>query len=115
MNTEIYSYLVIFILICILGIGLFFLSNTIGQNFEDLEKFSAYECGFSAFSEARQKFEIKFYLVGILFLIFDLELLFLIPWVIMSFTFQSYISGILFLLILSLVLVYEMNKGALDF
>lgn len=87
-----------------------------GKRRPDPEKLSAYECGFDAFDDARRKFDVRFYLVAILFIIFDLEVAFLFPWavslgVIGVFGFWSMA---LFLGVLGLGLVYEWKKGALD-
>lgn len=82
----------------------------------DAEKLSAYECGFDAFTDARNKFDVRFYLVCLLFIIFDLEIAFLFPWAISLgeigvFGFWSMVS---FLGILTIGFVYEWKKGALD-
>jgi NADH-quinone oxidoreductase subunit A len=82
----------------------------------DSEKLSAYECGFEAFSDTRIKFDVRFYLVAILFIIFDLEIAFLFPWAI---TFSElgvagYASMMVFLGILTIGFIYEWKKGALD-
>ena len=82
----------------------------------DAEKLSAYECGFDAFTDARNKFDVRFYLVCLLFIIFDLEIAFLFPWAISlgeigMFGFWSMMS---FLGILTIGFVYEWKKGALD-
>lgn len=82
----------------------------------DLEKISAYECGFQPFEDARNKFDIRFYLVAILFIIFDLEIMFLFPWSVSLYyiNFFGYWTMIVFLLILTIGFVYEWKKGALD-
>jgi NADH-quinone oxidoreductase subunit A len=82
----------------------------------DPEKLSAYECGFNAFDDARMKFDVRFYLVSILFIIFDLEVAFLFPWAI---TFKhagmtAFISIMVFLAELTLGYVYAWKKGALE-
>ena len=86
----------------------------------DAEKISAYECGFNAFEDARMKFDVRFYLVSILFIIFDLEVAFLFPWAVslmklphdgQVFAFWSMFT---FLLILTVGFVYEWKKGALE-
>ena len=82
----------------------------------DAEKVSAYECGFNAFDNARMKFDVRFYLVAILFIIFDLEVAFLFPW---SVAFKDigefgFWSMIVFLVILTVGFVYEWKKGALE-
>lgn len=82
----------------------------------DFEKTSTYECGFEPFDDARQKFNINFCLVAILFLIFDIEIIFLFPWV-MAFDFLSYQGFwgmIVFLIVLTLGFIYELSLNALD-
>lgn len=82
----------------------------------DPEKVSVYECGFDPFSDSRQKFEVRFFLVGILFIIFDLEISFLFPWsVIISYLdIMGYWIMYLFLFILTIGLIYEWLKGGLE-
>ena len=82
----------------------------------DSEKLSAYECGFEAFDNARQKFDVRFYLVAILFIIFDLEVAFLFPWAIafQDIGWMGYWSMMVFLGVLTVGFVYEWKKGALD-
>jgi NADH-quinone oxidoreductase subunit A len=82
----------------------------------DSEKLSAYECGFNAFDDARMKFDVRFYLVAILFIIFDLEIAFLFPWAVVLDsigTFGLVAMGI-FLFILVVGFIYEWKKGALE-
>lgn len=80
------------------------------------EKVSAYECGFDPFDDARARFDIRFYLVAILFIIFDLEVTFLFPWAISLHTIQmtGFWAMVVFLLILTIGFVYEWRKGALE-
>jgi NADH-quinone oxidoreductase subunit A len=82
----------------------------------DPEKMSAYECGFNAFSDARMKFDVRFYLVAILFIIFDLEVAFLFPWAItLGDTGQfAFWSMVVFLGVLTVGFIYEWKKGALE-
>lgn len=82
----------------------------------DAEKLSAYECGFEAFDQSRHKFDVRFYLVAILFIIFDLEVAFLFPWVITlgSIGFYGFWSMMVFLTVLTVGFIYEWKKGALD-
>jgi len=82
----------------------------------DSEKLSAYECGFNAFDDARMKFDIRFYLVSILFIIFDLEVAFLFPWAV-SFSdvgWFGFWSMMVFLAVLTIGFIYEWKKGALE-
>ena len=82
----------------------------------DPEKLSAYECGFEAFSDSRMEFDVRFYLVAILFIIFDLEIAFLFPWAITlgKIGIFGFISMMIFLSILTIGFIYEWKKGALD-
>ena len=79
-------------------------------------KLSAYECGFEAFEDARMKFDVRYYLVAILFIIFDLEIAFLFPWAVSLGNIGSlgFWSMMIFLFILTVGFVYEWRKGALD-
>ena len=86
----------------------------------DSEKLSAYECGFNAFDDARMKFDIRFYLVSILFIIFDLEVAFLFPWAVSMFDLShgsmifAFWSMMVFLGVLTIGFIYEWKKGALE-
>ena len=82
----------------------------------DPEKLSAYECGFEPFNDSRMEFDVRFYLVAILFIIFDLEIAFLFPWAISlgSIGLLGFISMMIFLFILTVGFIYEWKKGALD-
>ena len=86
----------------------------------DPEKVSAYECGFNAFDDARMKFDVRFYLVSILFIIFDLEVAFLFPWAVAlmklphDLQVYSFWSMMIFLGVLTVGFIYEWNKGALE-
>ena len=82
----------------------------------DPEKLSAYECGFEAFDDARSKFDVKFYLVSILFIIFDLEIAFLFPWAVSlkNIGALGFYSMMFFLFILTVGFIYEWKNGALD-
>ena len=82
----------------------------------DTEKLSAYECGFPAFEDARIKFDVRFYLVAILFIIFDLEVAFLFPWAVAlgDVGTLGFFSMVVFLAILTIGFVYEWKKGALE-
>jgi NADH:ubiquinone oxidoreductase subunit 3 (subunit A) len=82
----------------------------------DLEKMSAYECGFDPFEESIGRFDIKFYLVAILFLIFDLEIIFLFPWSVGIFVLDVFHNAVAFVFVCVLLIgfVYEWFKGALD-
>jgi len=105
-----------FFITLIVALLLFFISILFVYQQFDSEKSSSYECGFNPFGDARNKFEIRFYLVAILFIIFDLELIFLFPWILTLHL--HYLHGIysmlIFMIILTLGFVYEWMKGALD-
>ena len=110
------SLLVVFLVALILAVLLFSLSYIVAKQIPDAEKISAYECGFDPFEDARNTFDVRFYLVAILFIIFDLEIAFLFPWAISlgSIGFLGFISMMIFLFILTIGFVYEWKKGALD-
>lgn len=116
MNFEYFYIAISFFLATILAFVFVGLSYFLVYQEVDIEKVSAYECGFQPFEDARQKFDIRFYLVAILFLIFDLEIMFLFPWSISLYLidFFGYWSMIYFLIILTIGFVYEWQKGALE-
>ena len=101
-----------------LGVGVapLVLGKLLGPNRPDPEKLSPYECGFEAFEDARMKFDVRYYLVAILFILFDLEIAFLFPWaaVVNEIGLFGYLSMMLFLAILTVGFVYEWMKGALE-
>jgi len=96
-----------------LGSGL---SRLLGVHRPDAEKLSPYECGFEAFEDARMKFDVRYYLVAILFILFDLEIAFLFPWaiVLQEIGFFGFMAMMLFLGILIVGFIYEWKKGALE-
>ena len=99
-----------------LGIVLILAAAVIAVRNPDPEKVSAYECGFNAFDDARMKFDVRFYLVSILFIIFDLEVAFLFPWAV-SFAdigMYGFWSMMIFLAVLTIGFAYEWKKGALE-
>ena len=119
MTIFLQEYLPILIFIFVglgIAIGMTLLSFIAGESKPDSEKLSAYECGFEAFDDARGRFDVRFYLVAILFIIFDLEVAFLFPWAITLnvIGFFGYASMMFFLLILTIGFIYEWKKGALD-
>jgi NADH-quinone oxidoreductase subunit A len=91
-------------------------SYVVARQNPDSEKLSAYECGFEAFDDARGQFDVRFYLVAILFIIFDLEVAFLFPWAITlgEIGYFGFWSMVLFLVILTVGFIYEWKKGALE-
>jgi NADH-quinone oxidoreductase subunit A len=92
------------------------LSRLTGMHRPDSEKLSPYECGFEAFEDARMKFDVRYYLIAILFILFDLEIAFLFPWavVLQEIGLFGFLSMMLFLAILVVGFVYEWMKGALE-
>ena len=88
----------------------------LAPNRPDSEKLSPYECGFEAFEDARMKFDVRYYLVAILFILFDLEIAFLFPWAVVlnEIGLFGFVSMMIFLGILVIGFIYELKKGALD-
>jgi NADH-quinone oxidoreductase subunit A len=95
----------------LLGVGRF-----VSPNRPDPEKLSPYECGFEAFEDARMKFDVRYYLVAILFILFDLEIAFLFPWAVVlnDIGFFGFAAMMVFLLILVIGFIYEWKRGALE-
>lgn len=110
------SILIYFVFSCGLATLIYGLSFIVGTIKADPEKVSAYECGFDPFDDARTRFDIQFYLVAILFIIFDLEITFLFPWCLTISQIGSwgFWSMMLFLLLLTIGFYYEWMKTALD-
>lgn len=114
---ENYLPVLVFILLGIFfGIGPIAAGWLLAPNRPDSEKLSPYECGFEAFEDARMKFDVRFYLVAILFIIFDLEIAFLFPWAVVLDTIGAagFIAMAVFLMILVVGFIYEWKKGALE-
>ncbi len=99
-----------------LGLVLIIAALVLAVRRPDPEKISAYECGFNAFDDARMKFDVRFYLVAILFIIFDLEVAFLFPWAVAFKDIGAFgfISMLVFLAVLTIGFAYEWKKGALE-
>ena len=119
MDDLLLEYLPILVFLGIaLGLGIILLlaAAVIAIRNPDPEKVSAYECGFNAFDDARMKFDVRFYLVSILFIIFDLEIAFLFPWAVafQDISLIGFWSMIVFLGVLTVGLAYEWKKGALE-
>jgi NADH-quinone oxidoreductase subunit A len=97
-------------------IGGWVVSRLVGSNKPDAQKLSPYECGFEAFEDARMRFDVRYYLVAILFILFDLEIAFLFPWavVLQEIGLFGFVSMLIFLAILVVGFVYEWKKGALE-
>jgi NADH-quinone oxidoreductase subunit A len=118
-QTLVVEYLpvVIFLVIAAALSVLFIVASTLlAPRKPDPEKLSAYECGFNAFDDARMKFDVRFYLVSILFIIFDLEVAFLFPWVfqVAAGNVFAFWSMMAFLGVLTVGFVYEWRRGALE-
>ena len=112
-----YATILIFLFISIgLGFAFIFVNFLFSPSNPDPEKLSAYECGFEAFDDARMKFDVRFYLVAILFIIFDLEVAFLFPWAVSlgNIGLLGFWSMMFFLFVLTVGFIYEWKKGALD-
>ena len=105
---------------CAVGIGAIIASGVLGRltgaYHPDPEKLSPYECGFEAFEDARMKFDVRYYLVAILFILFDLEIAFLFPWAVSlhGIGMFGFLAMLLFLAILVVGFIYEWKKGALE-
>jgi NADH-quinone oxidoreductase subunit A len=117
------NYLPILIFLAIataIALVLLTLGSVIGRFFsrnpQDREKLSPYECGFEAFEDSRMKFDVRYYLVCILFIVFDLEIVFLFPWAVAlgSIGVAGLIAMVVFLAILTVGFIYEWQKGALE-
>jgi NADH-quinone oxidoreductase subunit A len=116
MLAEYFPILLFIIVGLAVGVAPLALGKLLAPNRPDPEKLSPYECGFEAFEDARMKFDVRYYLVAILFILFDLEIAFLFPWaaVINDIGFAGFLSMMVFLAILTVGFVYEWMKGALE-
>ena len=123
MNAFLLEYLPVLIfggIAAVIGILFIALPMLLAPKSPDSEKLSAYECGFNAFDDARMKFDVRFYLVSILFIIFDLEVAFLFPWAVSMFDLArgemifAFWSMMAFLGVLTVGFIYEWKKGALE-
>ena len=116
MLSEYLPVLLFFIVSTALGVVLLLVGTLLGPKRADSEKLSPYECGFEAFEDARMKFDVRYYLVAILFIIFDLEIAFLFPWAVVfrELGLTAIVAMTVFLGILVIGFVYEWKKGALE-
>ena len=123
MNAFLLEYLPVLVfagVAAVIGILFIVLPLLLAPKSRDSEKLSAYVCGFNAFDDARMKFDIRFYLVSILFIIFDLEVAFLFPWAVSMFDLShagmvfAFWSMMVFLGVLTIGFIYEWKKGALE-
>ena len=99
-----------------IGIALLVVGSLLGPKRPSSEKLSPYECGFEAFEDARMRFDVRYYLIAILFIVFDLEIAFLFPWAVVfkELGAQAIVAMTIFLAILVVGFVYEWKKGALE-
>ncbi len=114
--SEYLSIIIFLFIALLLSIGFIVINYIASPSNPDPEKLSAYECGFEAFDNARIEFDVRFYLVAILFIIFDLEIAFLFPWAISlgNIGLLGFYSMMAFLFILTIGFIYEWKKGALE-
>jgi len=114
---ENYFPILMFILVGFgVGLGPLILGKLVSPHKPDAEKNSPYECGFEAFGDARMKFDVRYYLVAILFILFDLEIAFLFPWAVAlpDIGLFGFLAMMVFLFVLVVGFVYEWKKGALE-
>ena len=112
-----YLSIILFLIIALgLSVAFIVINFIFSPKKPDPEKLSAYECGFEPFNDSRMEFDVRFYLVAILFIIFDLEIAFLFPWAISlgNIGILGFCSMMIFLFILTVGFIYEWKKGALD-
>jgi NADH-quinone oxidoreductase subunit A len=112
-----YLPVVVFLSIALaVGLILLGLGMLLGSGRKDAEKLSAYECGFEAFEDTRMRFDVRYYLVAILFIVFDLEIAFLFPWAVAldSLGLSGLLAMTVFLTVLVVGFIYEWKKGALE-
>lgn len=116
MLREYLPILVFLGLAIVIGVALILAAIVLAVRNPDPEKVSAYECGFNAFDDARMKFDVRFYLVSILFIIFDLEIAMLFPWAVAfkDVSMLGFWSMMVFLAVLTIGFAYEWKKGALE-
>jgi NADH-quinone oxidoreductase subunit A len=116
MLAEYFPVLLFICVAVVIGVAPMVLGKLLGPSRPDPEKLSPYECGFEAFEDARMKFDVRYYLVAILFILFDLEIAFLFPWAVVlnEIGLFGFLSMMVFLAILVVGFVYEWMKGALE-
>ena len=114
--TEYFSIILFLLIAIVLSFGFILANYLAAPSNPDPEKLSAYECGFEAFDDSRMEFDVRFYLVAILFIIFDLEIAFLFPWAISlgNIGALGFWSMMIFLAVLTVGFIYEWKKGALE-
>ncbi|MCP9758167.1 NADH-quinone oxidoreductase subunit A [Aquitalea sp. S1-19] len=112
-----YFPILLFVIVGLMvGVGPILLGKLVSPNRPDPEKLSPYECGFEAFEDTRMRFDVRYYLVAILFILFDLEIAFLFPWAVVLKEIGMFGFGamLVFLAILTIGFIYEWKKGALE-
>ncbi len=118
MLSEYFPILLFIMVSSAIGVILLMVGAVLGPRNPDAEKGSPYECGFEAFEDARMKFDIRFYLVAILFIVFDLEIAFLFPWAVVLredvVGIPGFVAMMVFLAVLVIGFAYEWKKGALE-
>ena len=116
MLTEYFPVLLFLAVSAIIGIALIVIGNLLGPRRPDAEKSAPYECGFEAFEDARMRFDVRYYLIAILFIIFDLEIAFVFPWatVFSKLGLLGLVEMGMFLLLLVIGFIYVWKKGALE-
>ncbi len=117
MSLDAYLPVILFILVgAAVGVAPQVIGFLLGPRRPDAAKNSPYECGFEAFEDARMKFDVRYYLVAILFILFDLEIAFLFPWavVLRDIGLFGFVAMLIFLAILVVGFIYEWRKGALE-
>jgi NADH-quinone oxidoreductase subunit A len=117
MDLQQYLPIAVFLVVAtVIGVTLLVAGSVLGPRKPDSEKLSPYECGFEAFEDARMKFDVRYYLVAILFIIFDLEIAFLFPWAVVldELGWAGIASMSIFLGLLVIGFIYEWKKGALE-
>ena len=114
--SDYFSIIIFLFIAIVLSFGFVLANFLAAPSNPDPEKLSAYECGFEAFDDSRMEFDVRFYLVAILFIIFDLEIAFLFPWAISlgNIGALGFWSMMIFLFVLTIGFVYEWKKGALE-
>ena len=114
--SDYFSIILFLFIAIVLSFGFIIANFLAAPNNPDPEKLSAYECGFEAFDDSRMEFDVRFYLVAILFIIFDLEIAFLFPWAISlgNIGALGFWSMMIFLSVLTIGFIYEWKKGALE-
>jgi len=116
MLANYFPILVFIVVAVVFGSVLLLLGTLVGPTEPNTEKNSPYECGFEAFEDSRMKFDVRYYLVAILFIIFDLEIAFLFPWAVVldNIGVEAFVAMGVFLGILLIGFIYEWKKGALE-